>query len=136
MANFWEISETVLLENSSIKKSCVPIQFYKNRVASYTDLLENSSNRQLENSEASHRPFFTGKLIQTKCYLSYMFSVKKFEWMSFPVRRSSSRPGVSKNCIGHSWFLMDEFSSKTACVTRKMKISEKFLDEFSIEICQ
>ena len=27
--------------------------------------------------------------------------------------------------------LMDEFSSKTTCVTtRKMKISEKFLDEF------
>ena len=28
---------------------------------------------------------------------------------------------------------MDEFSSKAACVTtRKMKISEKFLDEFSM----
>ena len=28
---------------------------------------------------------------------------------------------------------MDEFSSKTACVTtREMKISEKFLDEFSM----
>ena len=31
---------------------------------------------------------------------------------------------------------MDEFSGKTACVTtRKMKISEKILDEFSM-ICQ
>ena len=31
---------------------------------------------------------------------------------------------------------MNAFSSKTACVTtRKMKISEKFLDEFSM-ICQ
>ena len=29
---------------------------------------------------------------------------------------------------------MDEFSSKTACVTtQKMKISEKFLDEFSMK---
>ena len=34
LANFWEISETVLLENSSIKKSWVPIQFFKNRVVS------------------------------------------------------------------------------------------------------
>ena len=34
------------------------------------------------------------------------------------------------------WFLMDEFSSKTACVTtQKMKISEKFMDEFS-RICR
>ena len=28
LANFWDISETVLLENSSIKKSWVPIQFF------------------------------------------------------------------------------------------------------------
>ena len=34
LANFWEISENVLLENSSIKKSWVPIQFFKNRVVS------------------------------------------------------------------------------------------------------
>ena len=31
---------------------------------------------------------FTGRLIQSKCYRSYMVSVKKFEWMSFPVKRS------------------------------------------------
>ena len=34
----------------------------------------------------------------------------------------------------YSWFLMGDFSSKTACVTtQKMKISEEILDEF--EIC-
>ena len=31
----------------------------------------------------------------------------------------------------YSWFLIDEFSSKTACVTTRKMISEKFLDEFS-----
>ena len=52
---------------------------------------------------------FTGKPIQTKCYISCMVSVKN---------------------------RMNEFSSKLACVTtRKMKISEKFLDKFSM-ICQ
>ena len=44
---------------------------------------------------------------------------------------NSSRPNVTY----HIWFQsknrMDEFSSKTACVTtQKMKISEKFRDEF------
>ena len=34
-----------------------------------------------------HTARFTGKPIQTKCYISYMISVKKFEWMSFPVKR-------------------------------------------------
>ena len=35
-----------------------------------------------------HTCRFTGKLIHTKCYISYMVSVKKIEWMSFPVKRS------------------------------------------------
>ena len=78
---------------------------------------------------------FTGKLIQTKCYLSYTVSITKFEWMSFPVKGSVWRPRIEKK-LRYSGFLMDEFSSKTACMTtRKMKISEKFLDEFSM-ICQ
>ena len=34
LANFWEISETVLLKNSSIKKSWVPFQFFLIRVVS------------------------------------------------------------------------------------------------------
>ena len=52
-----------------------------------------------------HTGRFTGKLVQTKCYISYMVSGKQIR--------------------------VDEFSSKTP---RKMKISEKFLDEFSM-IC-
>ena len=39
------------------------------------------------------------------------------DWMSFPVKRSRSRPGFQKNWIGTQDFLMDEFSSKTVCVT-------------------
>ena len=39
------------------------------------------------------------------------------DWMSFPVKRSSSRPGFSKNWTGTHDFLMDEFPSKTVCVT-------------------
>ena len=39
---------------------------------------------------------FTGKLIQTKCYISYMVSVKTFEWMSFPVKRSVRHPRIEK----------------------------------------
>ena len=51
--------------------------------------------------------------------------------MSFPVKRSRWRPGFLKNWMGTHYFFMDEFSNKTACVTtRKMKILEKFLDEF------
>ena len=45
MANFWDISEAVLLENSSIKKSWAPIQFLKN--------------------PGRHLDRFTGKLIQS-----------------------------------------------------------------------
>ena len=33
-----------------------------------------------------HTGRFSGKLIQTKCYISYV-SVKRFEWMSLPVKR-------------------------------------------------
>ena len=82
-ANFWEISETVVLE----------ISF----------------NRQLENSGASHRPFYWKTHPDQMLHIIYGFSQK---------------------------IRMDEFSSKTACVTTwKMKISENFLDEFSM-ICQ
>ena len=69
-----------------------------------------------------HTDRFTGKLIQTKRHLSYLYGIS----IRYRLYRIWFQP---KN-------LMDEFSSKTACVTtRKMKISEKFLDEFSM-ICQ
>ena len=56
--------------------------------------------------------------------------------MNFPVKRSVWRPRIEKKLDRYPWFLMDEFSSKTACVTtQKMKILEKILDEFSM-ICQ
>ena len=45
LANFWDISEAVLLENSSIKKSWVPIQFLK--------------------KPGRHLDRFTGKFIQS-----------------------------------------------------------------------
>ena len=43
------------------------------------------------------------------------------DWMSFPVKRSSWRPAFTKNWIGTHYFLMDEFSSKTAS-----EMSQKF----------
>ena len=49
--------------------------------------------------------------------------------MSFPIKRPVWRPRIEI-----SKKKMDDFSSKTACVTtQKMKISEEILDEF--EIC-
>ena len=39
---------------------------------------------------------FTEKLIQTKFHISYMVSVKKIDWMSFPVQRPVWRPGKWK----------------------------------------
>ena len=91
MANFWDISEAVLLENSSIKKSWAPIQFLKNpgrhldrftgkliqsSIGEFwgvteTVLLENSSIRKylVKNNIlrilGRHTGRFTGKLIQT-----------------------------------------------------------------------
>ena len=44
-------------------------------------------------------------------------------WMSFPVKRSSSRPGLKK-WIGTHDLLMDEFSSKAAS-----EISQKFANK-------
>ena len=70
---FWGVTQAVLLENSSKRKH----------------LVENNISRIL----GCHTGHFTGKLIQTKCYISYMVSVKKFEWMSFPVKRPVWRPG-------------------------------------------
>ena len=46
------------------------------------------------------------------------------DWMSFPVNRSSSRPGIKKLKKKLSWFLMDEFSSKTVS-----EISQKFANK-------
>ena len=122
MANFWEISETVLLENSSIKKSWVPLQFFE-KTGRELDRFTGKLIHQKIMSTFSfflkiwswawpfywkthpnvnwrflgrHTGRFTGKFIQTKCHISYMLSVKKIR--------------------------MDEFSSKTACVTtQKMK---------------
>ena len=103
---YWQI-----MENSSRNFS----EIFIFRVVTQAVLLENSSKRThlVENNISRilgcHPDRFSGKLIQTKCYTSYRVSVKK-----------------SKK----------SFSSKKACVTtRKMKISEKFLDEFSL-ICQ
>jgi len=48
----------------------------------------------------------TGKIIQTKCYISYMVSIKKFEWMSFPVVGSGSRPDFWKKLNRYSWFFI------------------------------
>ena len=39
-------------------------------------------------------------------------------WMSFPVIRSVSRPRIRKILFSTKCFLLDEFSSKTACVIR------------------
>ena len=38
-------------------------------------------------------------------------------WMSFPVKRPVWRPRIEKKLNRYPWFLMDEFSSKTVCVT-------------------
>ena len=56
IGEFWGVTETVLLENSSIRKY----------------LVENNILRIL----GRHTGRFTGKLIQTKCYISCMVSVK------------------------------------------------------------
>ena len=99
---FQVVTQSVLLENSSKRK----------------DFVENNISRIL----GRHTGRFTGNLIQTKCYKSYMVSVKT---VCVP-------PQNWKNWISTHDFLMDEFSSKTVCVTtRKMKISEIFL-EFSM----
>ena len=56
--------------------------------------------------------------------------------MSFPLKRSVWRPRIEKKKLNsYSCFLVDGFSSKKACVTtRRVKILEKILDEFSM-IC-
>ena len=41
-----------------------------------------------------HTGRFSGKIIQAKRYVSYMVSVKKIEWMSFPVKRPVWRPRI------------------------------------------
>ena len=80
MANFWEMSWTVLLENSS--------------------------NRQLENLGAWHRPYYW------KTHPDhFMISVKKFEWMSFPVKWSDSWPEKWK-FQKHFWISFPWFDNK------------------------
>ena len=90
LANFWKIFEIVLLENSS--------------------------NRQMENSGASHRPFYRKTHPDQMLHIIYAF-VQKFERMSFPVKRSVWRPRIGEILFSTKCFLLDEFSSKTACVT-------------------
>ena len=73
-----------------------PLSFFKNRVVSYIVLLENSSNRQFENSGASHIPFYWKthpNLIQmddlsskTAIMTPPNWNFEK-KWMSFPVKR-------------------------------------------------
>jgi len=60
-----------------------------------------------------------------------------FYWKTHPSKNHEFSDQMSHIIYGFSQKIrMDEFSSKTACVTtRKMKISEKFLDEFSMT-CQ
>ena len=90
MANFWDISETVSLMST---------RFFKNRVVSYIVLLENSSNRQFENSGASHIPFY---------------------WKTHPdliqMDELSSKTAI---VTPPNWNFekMDDVSSNTACVT-------------------
>ena len=68
-------------------------------------------------------------------HIIYGFS-QKIRMDEFSSKTVCVTPQNWKKLNSYSWFLMDEFSSKTACVTtRKMNISEKFLDEFSM-ICQ
>ena len=112
-ANFWEISETVVLE----------ISF----------------NRQLENSGASHRLFYWKthpfEFFERNDMWYVAIGMDKFsskmacvtpqnspidDWISFPVKRSSSL----KNWIGTHDFLMDEFSSKTVS-----EIPQKFANK-------
>ena len=46
-------------------------------------------------------------------------------WISFPLKRSTSRPGFQKKKLNrYSWFLVDEFSSKTVS-----GISQKFANK-------
>ena len=89
-------------------------------------------------------------------HIIYGFS-QKILMDEFSSKSVCVTPQNWKKLNSYSWFLMDEFSSKrpvwrprieiskqkfdefsskTACVTiRKMKISENFLDEYSM-ICQ
>ena len=53
---------------------------------SETLLLENSSNRQSENSGASHRPFYWKTHPDQILHIIYGFS-QKFGWMNFPIKR-------------------------------------------------
>ena len=73
---FWGVTQAVLLENSSIKNHEYLFSFFS--------ILGRHTGR------------FTGKLIQTKFYISHMVSVKKIEWMSFPVKRCLWRPRIEK----------------------------------------
>ena len=67
-------------------------------------------------SGSSHRPFY--------------WKTHPFDFLAETIYHIDIICGFSQK------IRMDEFSSQTACVTsRKMKISEKFLDEFSM-ICQ
>ena len=98
--------------------------------------LENSSNRQLlENSGVSHRPFYWKTHPDQMSHIIYGFS-QKIRMDEFSSKTVCVTPQLKKTQNRYSWSLMDEFSSKTACVTtQKMKSLEKFLDEFSM-ICQ
>ena len=85
--HFRVVTQGVLLENSSIKNHEYLSVFFL--------ILERHTDR------------FSGKLIQSKCYISYIsqkipvkkysqVSVKKIKWMSFPVKRPVWRPGKWK----------------------------------------
>ena len=69
-----------------------------------TVLLDNSSNNQFKNLRALHGPI-SGKLIQNKAFSRKYGNILRVlgrdtdrihVWMSFPVKRYSSRPGKLK----------------------------------------
>ena len=102
LGNFWDRFTGKLIHQKIMSMYSV---FFKNRVVSKTVSLENSSNHQLENSWASHRPFYWKTHPDQMLHIIYGFSQKI--WMD----EFSSKTKL--NDLWYSWFLMDKFSSKT-----------------------
>ena len=83
---FWGVTQTVLLENSSIKNHGHLCSFFKFWGVTQTVLLENSSRQKFEwMSFPVKRPVWRPRI-----------EISKKKWMSFPVKRSVWRPGKWK----------------------------------------
>ena len=124
----YKASNAVIQTSTNQHASCINYHYFIELCNTLCRLtLKNSFNPYWQISGKFLENFwdrFTGKLIQTKYYIwfIYVFSQKN-RMEEFSSKTFCSTPQNWKKLNMYSWFLMDEFSIETACVTtRKMKI--------------